>query len=247
MARLFTAASSELLEVDSAVFSSMPATMACWFYSDDITVGQVLMSEENSAHTEYFALVAGGNVGGDPVRALKTAQAASTSTGYSANTWHHACAVFLSATSMSAFIDGGSKGMDNDSSTPATQNFTAIGAWADERVSNMSGRIAEAAIWGAALSDAEVALLAKGFSPLFFQPEDLLAYWPLIRDDDQDRIGDANMVAINTPTVAPHPPTIIYPAPPFISYPSGAPPAGNAPTGHLLGPLYGPLGGPIAV
>ncbi len=28
---------------------------------------------------------------------------------------------------------------------------------------------------------------------------------------------------------------------------AGAAPAGNAPTGHILGPLYGPLGGPIAV
>ena len=54
-------------------------------------------------------------------------------------------------------------------------------------------------------------MLARGYSPLFVRPQNLVAYWPLIRDEDQDRVGGYDMAAYNTPSVAAHPP-IIYSA-----------------------------------
>jgi len=86
-----------------------------------------------------------------------------------------------------------------------------------------SGRIAEPAVWDVSLSDDEIALLAKGFSPLFFRPQNLAAYWPLIAlEDINDRIGGFNMTAVNTPVTADHMPKIIYPAPTLINYPAAA-------------------------
>lgn len=37
------------------------------------------------------------------------------------------------------------------------------------------------AIWDVALSDAEVALLSRGASPMLVRPEALVEYWPMIR------------------------------------------------------------------
>ncbi|KKK59939.1 hypothetical protein LCGC14_3029330, partial [marine sediment metagenome] len=77
--------------------------------------------------------------------------------------------------------------------------------------SYMDESIAEVAIWNVALSNAEVALLAKGFSPLLIKPESLVSYWPLVRDDDNDWIGGFDLTAFNTPTVSDHPPVIMHP------------------------------------
>lgn len=41
------------------------------------------------------------------------------------------------------------------------------------------GDIAEAAIWNVALSDAEIAMLAKGLSPLRVRPASLVSYVPM--------------------------------------------------------------------
>jgi hypothetical protein len=70
-------------------------------------------------------------------------------------------------------------------------------------------------------------MLAAGFSPLFVRPQSLVAYWPLIRDNDNDIVGGYDMTAYNTPTVAAHPP-VIYPVSPHVTYFAGAAPEGDA-------------------
>jgi hypothetical protein len=67
------------------------------------------------------------------------------------------------------------------------------------------------AIWSAALTDAEAAILALGISPLLVRPASLAAYWPMIRDTDRDLVGDYHWTPYNSPTIATHPPKIRYP------------------------------------
>ena len=55
------------------------------------------------------------------------------------------------------------------------------------------GSLAEAAIWNAALSDAEVAALATGVSPLLVRPGSLVFYAPLARDL-LDRVGGLQLL-----------------------------------------------------
>lgn len=250
MARLFDDASSEYLLATSTPITAAPLTMACWFYSDDITIRQAVMQIfDASKNSHYFQLDLRGDVAGDPVRftiAAGSTSSATTTTGYSANTWHHACGVEVSTTDHRCLIDGGSVGTDTNAREPSGLDQTSIGMDRDTSASYpTSGRIAEAAFWDVALSDAQVALLALGYSPLFFQPENLVSYSRLIRDEDFDEMGGVSWSAFNTPSVAEHMPKIIYPAAPFISFPSAAV-AANAPTADIQGPLYGPLGGPIA-
>lgn len=200
MARLFDDAQTEYLEIDSAVVTACPFTMACWFNSDNTSLAQGIMWIGDKDETNvWIALVARGNFGGDPIalqRFIAGSTVASTTTGYSANTWHHACGVLRANDDVSVFIDGGSEGTDNINKVPAGFDRTAIGGLRDDSPGTyFSGLVAEAAFWNIALTDAEVAILAKGFSPLFVRPQNLVAYWPLIRDEDQDRVGGYDLTA----------------------------------------------------
>ena len=226
MSVLFDNAASEYLEYSGAIVSAYPFTLACWFYSDDATIDQELMAVGNPAtNSNYWSLRAAGAVGGDPVQVIVESisdNETSTSTGFSANTWHHACGVFTSSTSRTAYIDGGSSATGTTDLTPTSPNLSRIGfsvrlAPVDPRY--MSGRIAEAAIWDVALSAAEVVSLAKGFAPLFIRPASLVAYWPLDRNSFNkgggsttlDRWkGTYNLTETNTPALAEHP-RIYYP------------------------------------
>lgn len=222
MAILFDDAASEYLTIASVPMTNEPITMACWFYSDSLTAGQTLLALGDSGGVNgIFALEAAGDQGGDPVRAAKgtdggTFGIAATTSGYSANTWHHAIATFTSDTERAVYIDGGSVGSNVTNITDPTADNLAVGASHRSTAGRlMSGRIAEAAIWDVILSADDRAILALGFSPLFVKPENLVFYLPMLAlggaGTQYDWIGNRAMAEINTPATAEHPPQIIYP------------------------------------
>ena len=230
MARLFDNASSEYLSYAGAVITGMPITIACWFNTDTNT-NQVLFNLYLSSVDEFDFRLQSGQIIRTRLRVTTNADADSTTT-FSLDTWHHACGVFASTTSRSAYLDGGNKGTNTTSKTPGTPVNTAIGSRQSLAGQYMSGSIAEMGVWNIALSDAEVAILAAGYAPPFVRPQNLVAYWPLIRDEDQDRVGGYDMTPQNTPSISTHPP-IIYPATPFLVLPESAAPVG------ITGPLVG--------
>jgi hypothetical protein len=218
MARYFTQSSSQYLENGNAAVTAVPLTMACWFNSIDIASAQSLITIGSSGTSDLVALRANGNVANDPVRLYTIVGGAgisvSTTTGYSASTWHHACAVMVAPDDWFVLIDGDNKGSSSATRNLANLDTTTIGShmYSGARDYYMDGAIAEAAVWNAALSDAEAAVLAAGYSPLFVRPQNLIAYWPLIRDEDQDRVGGYDMTPAGEPTIATHVPKVIYPA-----------------------------------
>jgi hypothetical protein len=192
-----------------------PLTIACWFQLSVTTLENVLVSLSDGTATNQFYLAASGGTGGDPVRFITqatTANNAATSTGYSANTWHHACGIEASATSRAAYIDGGSKGTNTTSRTPAgidRVNFCVNGAGT---TTNSSKTLAEVGIWNVALTDAEVATLAAGVSPRLMRPANLVFYAPLITTNaPQIDLYGRTLANSASPTAAVHP-RIIYPA-----------------------------------
>ncbi|MHA2079407.1 MAG: LamG-like jellyroll fold domain-containing protein, partial [Candidatus Thorarchaeota archaeon] len=166
----FDRASNEYLYLNKPIITAEPFTMACWFNIADNTNYHALMglATESGGGREWesFMLLAQGAVAGDPVRCwaygtTDTGGPADTTTGYSVNTWHHACGVWTSDTSRAAFIDGGSKGTDSTDVGDVIAENTCIGAIYQYQGSLVvdgptDGRIANACIWNRALSDAEV-------------------------------------------------------------------------------------------
>lgn len=226
MARFFDDVQSEYLGHAAAIVSAYPLTMAAWVYTDAHTSANqtILAVLDDSSPNYYHSLrIAGWRAN---IRAESYDGGwgtASSASGPDLDSWHHACGVFTAATARAAFIDGGGKGTNSTDITPTGLGATRIA----RRVADyMSGRIAEAAIWNVALTDEEVAILGAGYSPLFVRPQNLVAYWPLIRDEDQDRIGGYDMTAYNAPSIATHPP-VIYPALVFIGVGAEAAAEGN--------------------
>lgn len=224
MARTFDDASSQYLQYSGAIVSSYPVTMALWFYSNDASVYQMAFSQclstddgsemtlevRNSGNGQTIAAKSG--VVGFGGRAIST-------TSWSTNTWHHHCGVFSGEDARAVYLDGGSKGTDSTSGggTPSL-NRTTIGGKVDLTPTlYFSGSLAEVAMWNVALTDAEAAILALGYSPLMVRPASLVAYWPLIGrlSPEIDTVGGFDMTLNNSPTTAAHP-RVIYPAPPIL-------------------------------
>lgn len=235
MSRAFLAASSEYLSVSTTPLTVRPLTLACWFKADDVTTGNALFGiYDVDSFTDWYALEARGDVGGDPVRARISAGGshdyAVTTTGFSANTWHHACGVFTSDTDTSAFIDGGSEGNNNPGLTATNLDAINIGRHGDSTPSNYANAsICECAIWSVALTNAQVLMLSLGLSPLQVQPQNLVFYAPLIRDEDRDVVQGRILSTGGTPTIDNHP-RVFYPKHTgIISSTAAVPPAAGNP------------------
>jgi len=210
MARLLDG-SSDLRTSAVTPVTAAPFTLGIWFQADDVDSQYRLFAIIGPA--DIWSMRLRGDVGGDPVqfqvREGGSGVNASSSTGFSANTWHHACAVERSTTDRSAYIDGGSRGNVGGTEAPASADEVQIGTI--DGATRLQGKVAEAAIWNTDLDDPEVALLGLGLCPLFIRPANLVFYAPLIGryNPEIDIMGSRNLTLIGT--VVENHPRMIYP------------------------------------
>lgn len=219
MARNFTSASSQYLN-GTAPVSSQPCTLACWFYSSSTTANQTLINLSIGATAgRYIGIAADGSAAGDPVNLFINDGAGNvncvSTTGFTANTWFHACGVVASATDRRSFINGGSKGTSATSRNPTGLDSINVAAFKNgggARSAFMSGRIAVPCIWNVALSDDDVAMLAAGYHPSLIRPDAIVSLWELDQDasPEPDTWGGLNLTLGGSPTLAEDAP-IIYP------------------------------------
>ncbi len=217
MSYQFVATSSQYFRIDSAVVTDRPFTLAAWGRPDNSTAPHAMLSVGNATTLLTRVLIAmRGDVAGFPCRISDDIQGDSSdattdsSSGFTVNTWGHGTGVFTSYSSRSAYMNGAGK-ITNTQTESGTVNYeaTAIGAnvvgtTSPHYFANPTGFLAECAIWSAALTDAEVMSLAKGFKPHRIRPQSLVFYAPLLRNLQDLRKGLA-LTAVNAPTVANHP------------------------------------------
>lgn len=179
--------STQWLSTSTVPVSGFPLTLACWFNVADVTNVHNLMGiSDSTVNTQGYFLAARGNATGDPVSARyvpNTFVNADTSTGFSANTWHHGCAVFAGKDDFRAYIDGGSEGSNTAASdVSGTMDNISIGRLTRSTPQNYTtGLIAECAIWDVALTAAQVSVLADGRAPSNLAPSSLVFYAPIVR------------------------------------------------------------------
>ncbi|KKN45306.1 hypothetical protein LCGC14_0684590 [marine sediment metagenome] len=223
MSRLFDDGATDRLYIDQAV-AGRPIAIVCRFNINDTSIFHALMGLGDKDTNDYFISMRAYPVGfAQKVSATEwnnpTTGVAVTSSGYTVNIWHHACAIFVSATDRRAFIDGANKGTNATNVSAINLDRTNIGVESKSTPANpVSGIIAEAAVydlsqWPGA-TDALKAdgfekilpSLADGFTPPHF-PLGLIAYWPLIRGLN-DKVGGYNLTAVGT-AVSNHPRVIL--------------------------------------
>ena len=215
MARLFDDASTEYLK-NTAASWALPLSLSAWFSCDVEPGDMVIVSIGEAADTGYLSLRTATD--GVPDNALRAQVFDGASAAYSehitdlaANTWYHGLAVFASNTSRFVYLNGSVAVEETTNLALDSHDGTSIGVSADNTpFGYWSGHIAEVAIWDtAALTVADALVLSKGYSPLFVKPQNLKAYWPLVRGLN-DKVGGFNMTATGT-VVSAHP-RIIYPS-----------------------------------
>jgi hypothetical protein len=192
---------SSYIESTSTPVTTFPFTMACWFNPANVTAGGTLMSLGVANGVDRFQMVNRGDLAGDFIAISSLVGAteglATSTIGYTANTWHHATAVCTSITSRSIFLNGGGKATNTTSSNPAGINNIMLGSrWSTTRGFFFNGRIAEAGIWNAALTDDEVISLSKGFAPYLIRPSNLKFYNRCIQRS-QDLYGGRTLTEVN--------------------------------------------------
>lgn len=221
MSRDFNDAANEWMTVGTPVITGAPYSIGCFFNTDgeadswmalvslaDISTGVnyiTLAVHKNSSNNEPFLWV----------RSEDASVGVHSWVNITQGQWYHACAVSANTSSHKIYVNGNEEGSDTTGVMPSGLDNTTIAALNhNNRSYYFDGRIAEVGIWNAALTDAEVKILAAGFSPLFVRPQNLVGYWPLVRKTSDnksiDKVGGFTLNEYNTPGQSAHPP-IIYP------------------------------------
>lgn len=233
--------------------SAAPMTLACWFNPDSVAAEFHLISLNDFDGVQLFTLGTGIGAGGtnDNVCAgtFSSGWAASVhATNITAGTWWHGASVIASATSRTAYLNGGAATPNTTSKTPTGVDNLDIGCQSFTSTNDnfYNGSIAEVGIWDAALTTAEIVSLARGVACPLVRPQNLVWYLPMIRATAQELMNADSFDILNATYDADHP-RVIYPGTSRrFGFPIPAVGGGTNPKGPLGGLVFaGPFGGPI--
>jgi len=212
MARDLDGSDDFLANTGGAPATAAPLTIACWFKADTLPGTSCLLSLYGQVSSNSVSMVVEDTPKKLKIRVNGGANVVAIhGTTVATGTWYHACGVLTSTTSRDIYLDGASPVNNTTSQTPTGINRVYLGV-INGSAFDHDGQLAEAGVWNVALSAAEVASLAKGFSPRLIRPESLMAYWPLLGrvSPEPDLKGGYPLTITGTVPYADHP-RIIYP------------------------------------
>lgn len=214
--------SSQYLSASSTLLTNEPIDMVIYAYPDSVASIMVPQNIGNSGATNgYYTQTLRGDYGGDPAAASKTNDAgagneADSSSAMSVSTWSVMGGSWISNTSRASYLNGGSKGTNTTSVTDPTPDYISIGVLRTSALNYYwNGRLAEAYVLDANMSDAQHEARGKGYSALWDVPvKNVRSWYPLLRTTDlQNRMagGYPDLTATGSPTDVAHPEKVIYP------------------------------------
>ncbi len=206
MSYTFVGASAQYLSTTTTPVTAPPFSVAVWFQVVSTTVGSTLFSLGASGDDFINRYQITPNSDGSMSFTANGGSASFAVAGSiaAANTWYHGGGVSSSTSSRIAYFNGVPATANTATVTPTAIDSIRIGTRAAATTPKFDGKVAEIAIWDFGLTDAEMAALAKGYSPLFIKPENLRFYAPLVRNL-QDIVEARAITNTNTATVGNHP------------------------------------------
>jgi hypothetical protein len=206
-ARNFNGTTDLMSAASTPPVTGVPATMCGFFRVASVAAVRTILAVGHGANADYMSVYTRTNstLRADTGDGTNFASPTTVAT-VSLNTWHHACAVFAANNDRSIYLDGGNKVSETATTvTLSTLDRSRIGvSYID--TSPFSGDLAEVAFWNAALTDAEVASLAKGFSPTMVRPMSLRSYYPLSgRGTERDLYARSFLATTGTTAATTHP------------------------------------------
>lgn len=200
MSILLDGTNDYLGRADTCGVTAYPFTFACWIKADTYS-NQTPMSFGDTDAASFERIYIRDPADNDVlIYSLNAGTGEWQNTAqYTTGTWHHVCAVFAANNDRRIFIDGENKATTSDvlAISAALDNF-CIGITHRDNgyIHPFDGRIAEAAIWDVALSDANVLSLGNGATPSGIDSGNLVSYWSLF-DDGVDSTASNDLTAYN--------------------------------------------------
>lgn len=216
MSRVFAAGSSEHATYDGTPpVTAAPFTVSAWARRTEAGANTFrtvigIGDKDVTSHQWHLQMQ---NFFGQNVKWQAQAggtEAAATASGtWTTNQWHHVAGVEASTTSRTAYLDGVAGTANTTSRSPSGSDRISIGKVAESAPAAseyFTGDIAEVGVWDVALTDAEIASLAKGVTPPNIRPANLVFYAPLVgkHSPEPDLVGGLSLTLSGTSASA-HP------------------------------------------
>lgn len=224
MSRSFNGSSQYLS--DGSLSITFPLTISAWIYPGTGTTGAgehgIVVLTNHGSDATSIALWVAYNGGATNSLAAKAQSAgggtdnAFATTQLTPNVWTHGCAIFNSTSSRACYQDGANKGTNATLLNSGTLSFIDIGAENNTGsfLNLYSGLVADVCLWNVALTDDEVAVLAKGVPAYLIRPTAIVRYYPVygLASPEPDFSGNAgNMTLVASPTIgATNPPITLF-------------------------------------
>lgn len=215
MSRVFAAGSTESAVYDGTPpVTAAPFTVAAWARRTDTGSFRTVLGigdKDVTNHQWYLQMFDFGSKSVKwEVQAGGTAANSQAPGNWVQNQWHHVAGVEASSTSRTCYLDGSPDATpDTTSRAPSGADRLAIGKVPESSPGAgeyFTGDIAEVGIWNVALTDAEIASLAKGVTPPNIRPGNLVFYAPIVgkHSPEPDLVGGLSLTLTGTSASA-HP------------------------------------------
>lgn len=226
MARQFLAASTRMFEVNTGSSNmphgnAYPYTFHSWAYPE-AAITAIMFGTYDTVNTAAPGART-QQVATNQLQATfrdrnpTTNAAAVSSSAVTQNAWNGYTVKFEGNTSRTAYVNGGGKVTDttNAPNGPMAHNYITVGCskYSGGNLSPFTGRIADGAMWNAALNDDEVNALGNRVNPGRIRPSHLIIHYPLNGKNSSDgehnlaKGGSTfNLTSVNTPGIADHAP-----------------------------------------
>ena len=169
-------------------------SIAAWFKTDDYTTSwQAICGLYDYSSTSYWNVLAlnidasNGTLHAES-RGGQEYKAASSSLVEDA-AWHHGVGIFSASNARAVWLDG-SEDTNAQETGESVANLDRIGIGRNEDSSPgqyFDGKLGEIAIYNDALTSGEISSLAGGAAPSAVNAGNLVAYWPLYDDENDDK------------------------------------------------------------
>ena len=127
---------------------------------------------------------------------------ATTTASAATGAWQTVAGVWAASNSKALYLNGGNKVTNTGASAVAFADLSRVALGANvlgPPLEYFDGRLAHVAVWTAALTDDDVAILHAGLHPTRVKPASLIAYWSLSGKDspEVDIIGRNDLTVTN--------------------------------------------------
>jgi len=208
VARTFVATSFQYLSIDSTAVTAVPVSFSAWIYPASSHVGRIV-GIGSTGNSYYFSLQTNGQWIVMQTRDVGGTSGALSNAQVTLNVWSHVAGVSAAVDSRFSWLNGVVGAENTNSHTPVALDRTRVAVYPPSNTQYFDGRIADVAIWSAALTADEIVALSKGVHPRRICPSALKGFYPIwgLHSPEVDLSGLGNDLALaGAPARADDPP-----------------------------------------